>query len=745
MSPARFADFRSRLTSLSLAGICQFGVTLQGSGVPEQLDASSVSSGFFDILGAAPLLGDPFHAGSADPRAVVLSYGLWVRRFGADRSIVGREITINGTSRRVAAVMPREFTWPGITGSSIGGPFPELWIPGGAQDLPRTPADNPAEDLSANRRLGILRVIARVRDDIPTPRAASEVDVVAARLAREYPDTDGGRGAVVVPLREQFLGPVMRPLVVLLAAVSFVLAMACLNVASLLLSRGTSRRREIAVRMALGATRGTIVRQLLVEATALSLAGSAVGLWLAWQGGKWVVALAPGGVLRLADASVDPVVLGWTLLVALAAGLVSGALPAWQVSSRSPDEELKIGGLRASGDRRTRRIRRILVAGEFALALVLLVGAGLLLRSFAALASTDAGLDPHNLLTFSVNAPGGRSSSTGLQRTAFYQSLLQRLSALPGVTGAGAAVTLPIGGDSFATTYAVEGRPAPLPGHEPSAGWQVASASYFDTIGMHIVAGRGLGERDTVSSPGVVVVNQTLARQAWPGSDPVGRRLRLGADAEAALLEVVGVVSDVRHAGPALPPRPEVYQPLAQRPFSAMAIVVRTQDDPLAIVPQVRAAVAELDAALPISHVASMDEHVRRALSRPRFMSTLTAMFGALAALLALVGIYGVMACSVAERTREMAIRMALGAPAARVVRMLVLEAAALAGAGVAAGLPAAWAASRLLSGLLFGVTAADPWTYLTAGAGLAAVAVAAAIVPALAAGRIDGVTTLRA
>lgn len=743
LSPARFLDFRSRMTSLSMAAICQFGVTLSGPGGAEQVDASSVSSSFFDVLGTPALLGDPFHAGSADPRAVVLSHGLWVRRFGADPVIVGREVVINGTPRRIAAVMPREFAWPGVTSASTGGEAPELWIPGALHDIPRTPADSPVEDLSGNRRLGILRVIARVADAVPAAKARREAEMIAARLATEYPDTDGARGAVLVPVREQFLGPVTRPLEVLLAAVVFVLAIACANVASLLLGRGASRRREIAVRLALGATRAMVARQLLTEAVVLSLAGSTLGLWLAWQTGRWLVALAPGGVLRLSDAAIDPVVLGCTLIVALGAGLLSGALPAWQVSGAAPDEELKSGGLRSSEGGRARRIRSVLVAGEVALALVLMVGAGLLLRSFGSLASTDSGVDQRHLLTFSITAPRGKAIA-GPQRTAFYEALLQRVQALPGVTRTGAVVTLPIGGDTFSTSYLVDGRPAPAPGREPSTGWQVASPGYFAAIGMRVLSGRGISDRDTAGAQGVVVVNQTLARQAWPDGDPVGRRLRLSADAEAAPLTVIGVVSDVRHGGPASPPRPEVYQPLAQRPFQSMAVVVRTAGDPLTIVPQVRAEVAGLDPTLAISHVGSMDEHVSRALSRPRFMSTLTTIFGALAAVLALVGIYGVMACSVAERSREIAIRIAVGAPASRVVRMIVLEAAGLAAAGVAVGLPAAWASSRLLSGLLFGVTAGDLSTYAAAAVGLLAVAVAAAVVPALRAGRIDGATMLR-
>jgi putative ABC transport system permease protein len=744
LAPARFLDFRERSSSLTgAAGICQFSVTLTGNGAPEQIDASSVSSNFFDVLGASPLIGDPFHPGTADDRAVVLSHGLWMRRFGSDAGIVGREITINGTSRRVVAVMRRDFSWPAVTGGSTGSSMPELWIPGALRDIPRTPSDNPAENLGANRTLGILRVVARLRDGVTTRQAQRETDLIAARLAVEHPDTDQGRGAVIVPLREQFFGPVTRSLGILLGAVAIVLAIACANVASLLLGRGTGRRREIAVRLAIGATRARIVRQLLTESLVLSVAGAFLGLWLAWWGEKGLLALGPAGVLRLADTGIDPVVLTFTVVVAIVTGLVFGALPAWQVSRSSPNEDLKDGGARGSGGTRGGRTRDVLVAMEVAVALVLLVGAGLLLRSFSALSSVDTGIDQHNLLTFSIATPGGHSASDA-QRLAFYEALLQRIEALPGVRRAGAAVTLPIGGDDFSTKYFVEGQPVPTAGQEPSAGWQITSNGYFHAIGMHMVAGRGFAPGDTSTATPVAIVNETLARHAWPGIEAVGRRVRLGRDAEDPWLTVVGVVSDIRHRGPAAPPRPEIFQPMAQRSFSSMAFVVRTAVEPVSLAPLVRAAAATLDSTLPLSHVATMEEHVSHALSRPRFMSALTGAFGFLAVALALVGIYGVMASSVAERTREIAIRMAVGARGSDVVRIVVLKALGLAGAGIAAGLLGAWLSSRLLAGLLFGVTRDDAWTYVVSAVALVAVALIAAAVPAMRAARIDGAHVLR-
>ncbi|MEN3339375.1 MAG: hypothetical protein V7647_3051 [Acidobacteriota bacterium] len=744
LSPARFLDFRDRLGAVSIAaGICQFGVVLTGGGPAEQIDASSVSSSFFDVLGARPLLGDVFHARTAADRAVVLSYGLWVRRFGSDPGIVGRDIAINGARRQVVGVMRQDFGWPGVTGGSTGGSSPELWIPGAARDIPRTPKDDPAEDLGADRNLGILRIVARLRDGVTVEQARREADVLAARLAEEYPDSDRARGAAIVPLREQFFGPVTRPLGVLLGAVGFVLAIACANVASLLLGRGTSRRREIAVRLALGATRARIVRQLLTEAVVLSLAGSVAGLWLASWAARALIGLTPGSVLRLSDTHTDPVVLTFTLAIAIATGLGFGALPAWQVSRSSPNQDLHDGGARGSAGAQGRRARSVLVAAEIAVALVLLVGAVLFLRSFSALSAVDTGLDTAHLLTFSVTAPGGRTATAAEQR-AFYEQLLQAIESLPGVTRAGAAVTLPIGGDDFSTRYTVEGAPLPLPGQEPSSGWQIVSPQYFDAIGMRMVSGRGFRAGDTADAPPTVVVNQSLARQVWPGAEAVGRRLRLGRDPQDPWMTVVGVVSDVRHRGPAAPPRQEIYQPLSQRSFGSMAFVVRTGVDPYSTVPLIRNEIARLAPSLPMAHVATMEEHVARALSRPRFMSVLTAVFGGLAVALALVGIYGVMAASVSQRTREIAIRIALGARTFEVVAMIAREAGTLAIAGVVVGVLAAWAASRVLAGLLFGVSAGDPSTYVDSPCALLIVALAAGAIPALRAARIDGAQVLR-
>jgi putative ABC transport system permease protein len=744
--PGRLVDFRERLTSVeNVAGISHLSVNLTGNGDPERISASSVSSGFFDLLGVAPLLGEPFRAGRADARDVVLSHGLWTRRFGSDPSIVGRDITINGRARRVVAVMPPEFGWPAITGRGASTAVPpELWLPGAGHDIPRTPSDDPAQDLSANRRMGYLRAVGRLTAGATVMQAQRESEALVHRLAVEHPREEAGVGSVIQPLREQFFGAVRQPLLILAGAVAFVLAIACANAASLLLGRATARRREIAMRLALGAGRVRIVRQLLTESILLALGGACGGLFVAWSARAWLITLAPSEIPRLSATSIDAPVLVFTLVISVVTGVLFGLVPAWQVSTGALTADLNEGSARGSAGPRTSRTRDVLVGGQIAVALVLLIGAGLLLRSFDRLTRVDVGIDTRNLLTFDMVLSGPRASAQASQ-AAFYASTLEAIRAVPGVRGVGAAATLPIGGDDFSVPYEVEGKPALSPQQELTAGYQVVTPAYFDAMGIAVVSGRDFRESDTRDAPGVVMVNEALARQQWPGEDPIGRRLRVGRGSAGPWMTVVGLVRDIRHLGPATAPRPELYQPFTQSSFSFMAFVVRTEGNPRAIVPSVRAAVARLDPTQPLSRMTTMEEHVTRSLSRPQFMSTLTAAFAGLALLLSVVGIYGVMAYSVAQRTREIAIRTALGAQQRDVLRLVMRKALWLSLAGVGAGLTAAWGLSRILAGQLFGVTATDPLTYSSVALLLIVVALLAGAVPAVRAMRIDGTEALRA
>jgi putative ABC transport system permease protein len=491
------------------------------------------------------------------------------------------------------------------------------------------------------------------------------------------------------------------------------------------------------VRLALGASRARVVRQLLAESLMLAALGAAGGLAIAWLGRRWLVALAPVEIPRLSETGLDPTVLAFTLLVSILTGVTFGLVPAWHATAGSVTSDLKDADTRGTSGPRTGRLRDVLVAAQVAIALVLLVGAGLLLRSLTTLTRVDTGIDTRNLITFDM-ALGGARATEHDRRLAFYSEMLTALASVPGVRATGAAATLPIGGDDFSTPFAVEGAPMPAAGAGPSAGYQVVSPGYFDAMGIRIRSGRDVRPSDTTTAAPVVLVNETMAAWQWPGQDPIGRRIRTGQDPSNPWRTVVGVVSDIRHLGPASPPRPEIYQPLGQVSFTSMAFVVRTEGNAAAVVPALRAAVARRDPLQPISRVSTMDEHIARALSRPHFLSTLIGSFAALALMLAVVGIYGVMAYAVVQRTREIAIRCALGARPADVVRMVLVKACWLAAGGVASGVAASIALGRVLAGQLFGVAPTDPLTYTTVAALLVGVTLVAGAIPAARATRID-------
>ena len=739
LGPGRMMDFRSQATSFeNFAAIAHISLTLTGGGDPELITGSSVSSTFFDVLGAAPLLGDFFHGGRADPAAVVLKHGLWTRRFGADPGIIGRTIVLNDRARVVVAVTRPDFVWPSITATPSTDAGPEFWVPGGPGDVPRA-AINEDLDMTGYRNTGYIRAVARLRPAVTQAQADAEVRSIGERLSKQYAE-DGGRTAMLVGLRDQLFGAIERPLYVLAGAVGFVLAIACANVASLLLGRGAARRRDLALRRAIGATRFRIVRQLLTEAAVLSAIGGTAGALVAWWGTASLLRIAPPD-LAAGGVHFDLRVLAFTLGVALISGLIFGLLPALQFSAGDLSAPLSEGSTRSSGTRRSGRIRDLLVVAEIAVALVLLVGSALLVRTFVSLTRVDTGIDTHNLVTFDVKLTGVRAEYQARQ-VEFYAALQRRLEALPGVVSAGSAVTLPIGGDDFGTSYLVEGRPAPRPGEEPHGGYQMVMPGFFHAMGIPLRSGRDFRDTDTRASLPVAMVNEALAREQWPGDDPIGRRIRL--DPGGPLLTIVGVVADIRHLGPAAAPRPEVYQPSSQRSFSFMAFVVRTAGDPRAAIPAIRRAVAELDPALPLANVTTMDEHLARALSRPRFLSTLVTAFGLLAVTLAVVGIYGVMSWSVAERRREFAIRLALGQRGGGVLLVVFRKAAILTAAGIVLGLIGARAATRALQGMLYGIQATDPAAFAFMAALLAAVALAACYAPARRAIRVDPVTLLR-
>lgn len=751
LTPGRFLDFREQASSVaSFAGISHIPITLTSHGDPARLRGSNVSRNFFEVLGVVPALGQTFAGSQAAERLAMLSDGLWRRQFGGDSAIVGQSVTLNDTSYVVVGVMPPTFVWPNVTATPVDFAYPEIWIAAGTRDLPILSVANDERFLT-DRRTGYLRAVGRLTPGVSLAHARDEIDRIAARLANEHPDTDAGRGAVLVPLGEQFLGNVRPPLYVLAAAVGFVLIIACANIASLLLTRASSRQRELAVRVALGASRGRLIRQLVADALVLSTLSAVIGTLFAAWAITLLVSLSPQAVLRLEDARLDGITLLFTIGLATLTGAFFGWLPgllANRTVGGSPMNEgpsTLLRGGRSSEGRRGRRAREALVIAQIMVTLVLLVGAGLLLRSFVALQHVTTGLDPRNLLTFDLFL-GDRGKESAAQQTAFYEDVRRGLSSMAGVESAALVVTLPIGGDNFGGEAYAEGEAAPLPGHERRVGLQVVSPGYFRTLGTPFRSGRDVDVTDTAETSRVAVINETLARQLWPGEDDiVGRRFRTSSAPGAPWVTLIGVVGDVRHLGPASPPRPEFFLPYFQQPFSFMAVVVRTtSDNALQIAPEVRRHINQLRPTLALSGVATMEQHLYRSTLQPRFLSMIVGSFGALALVLSALGIYGTLAYSVTQRLREIGVRMALGAQRSDVLSLILRRGLLLSSIGVTLGLIGSIALTRALAGLLFEIRPSDPVTYGSAAIGFFGIATLASLVPALRASRVDTIATLR-
>jgi len=595
-------------------------------------------------------------------------------------------------------------------------------------------------------------------------QAQGELETIASRLAQTYPGDNRGRGFLVMSLREQSVKDLRPAILVLLGAVGFVLLIACANVANLLLARATARHREMAIRAALGAGRGRLVRQLLTEHAVLGIAGGGCGLLLATWGID-LLAVIPGTVPSLfvpytmtrSDIAIDRVVLMFTAALSLVTAFVFGVTPALEASRLELAASLKTsGGGSAAGSRRQSRMRASLVVAEVALSVTLLIGAGLLLRAFVQLQRVDLGFRPEHVLSFDVSLPGSKYPAPP-QTSAFFDRVLERLRALGGVTAAGASEFLPLSGADSATPFFVDGRPRPAPGDEQKAHYRSVTADYMRALGISLVSGRLLSDRDAADSPHVALVNETMARQYWRGQNPIGQRMAITLEAlrfrpdgpptldiASSMREIVGIVADVRHNGLQKDPVPEVYLPFVQRPVRSMTVVLRTRSDPLAVARDARHVVTAIDPDQPIANVNSVADLVSASIAQPRFNVLLLSAFAAVAVILAVVGVYGVMSYSVALRTREIGVRIALGGQARDIARLIVRQGMRVALTGLAIGLVGALALGRVMSGLLFGVTATDPVTFAAAGVVLAAVALPACYLPARRAMRIDPVDALR-
>jgi putative ABC transport system permease protein len=730
VSPGNFLDWKKQNTVFErLVAMQDASFNLIGVVDPERLRGMRVTDGFFAMLGARPRIGRDFLPEEDQPgrnNVVILSHGLWQRRFGADPNIVNRAITFSGGSYTVVGVMPATFRF--------GDGGAEFW----------TPMAFTAEQAQQHGS-HYVSAIGRLKPGVALAQARSEMGMIADRLAKQYPDNNTGWNVKLTPLLEYTVSSVKPALLVLLGAVAFVLLIACVNVANLLLARSAAREKEIAIRVSLGAGRWRIARQLLTESALLALAGGTVGLTLAKWGKDLLLALAPEDLPRLSDVSLDGRALAFTAAITLLTGLGFGLFPALQASKirgSNLNETLKDAGRGSTDDGRRRLIRGALVVLEVALALELLVGAGLLIKSFLRLRSVDPGFNPAGALTAQIPL-SQRKYPEDSQRVAFYTQLIEKVAALPGVQAAGAAMVTPLSGNDFVLGFMIEGRPPYPAGSEPDTNYYSVTPGYFKAMGIPLLRGRLFTERDAKDATRVVIINETMAKRFFPGEDPIGKRLHV---TMGPLLyrEIVGIVGDVKHYSLDQETKAQTYEPYAQQPFSGMTLVARTSGDPAGLSAAIRGEVLKIDKELPISNVRTLEQYLSTSIAQQRFSVLLLGIFAAVAMALACVGIYGVLSYSVAQRRREIGVRMALGAARRDVLRLVVGHAMLLTLIGVAIGLGAAFALTRVMSTLLFGVSATDPMTFVLIALLLVAVALLAALVPARRATKVDPMVALR-
>jgi predicted permease len=664
---------------------------------------------------------------------------MWVRRYGSDPRMLGKSITINGKTYEVVGILPQSFSLPHEVLPTLYGPEqPDVFLP--------FPLGPKAAGIRTHEDYNIF---GKLKPGVSMTLAQAEMDTITARLRRDYPESyppNGGLTFGIVPLLEQVVGDVRRALLVLLSAVGFVLLIACANVANLLLARAVARQQEIAVRAALGASRGRIIRQLLTESILLSLCGGLLGAILCFWSVKWIHVLGTKSIPRLAEIGIDGRVLLFTLLLSILAGILFGLAPAWRVSRVDLNTTLKDASRVSAGSSavwgRGNNMRRLLVVSELALSVVLLIGAGLLIRSFARLENVAPGFNPKNVLTFEL-ALNGQRYGDGQIRLSTYRQLWNALGQIPGVTAAGGITSLPLS-QSFAwTPITVEGR-APLPGEKfLNADARVAGGRYFQALEIPLRSGRFFNEEDLVGKTPVVIIDEFMAGQLWPGQDAVGKRIHM-VESEVPWLTVAGVVGRVKHESLDSDPRIAFYLPQTQYPSRAMTVVMRSQGDPSTLSPSVKKELRGIDPDLPMYSVRTMDERVEESLARRRFSMLLLGIFAGMALVLATIGIYGVMAYLVNQGTREIGIRMAIGATQREIVRLVVFQGMTLAITGVAAGLAAAFVFTGLMRSLLFGISSADPVTFAGISLLLTLVALLATYIPAKRAARIDPILCLR-
>jgi putative ABC transport system permease protein len=733
---ANFYDWRQQNTVFEhLSAIKITTTNLALSDHAERIDLAQTNADFFDIFGITPQYGRlfiPQDEQAGHEPVVVVGNALWQRRFGSDPSLVGKSITLDGKNYNVVGIAPPGFQYPDKT---------ELWLP----PLRLVPELYPDQDVTQTRRMGYLFVVALLKSGVSLPQAAGEMETITARLRKQYPDTNNRRFNRVVSLHEHLVGDTNKLLWLLLGAVTFVLLIGCANVANLLLASGASRQKEIAIRVSLGASRRRVIRQLFTESAMLALAGGGVGLLIAFWGLAAITKLLPADFPRLNEIHIDLRVLGFTFAASMLTGILFGLVPALQVSRSDVQDAIRETGRGASGSRRQSRFRQALIVVEVALSVVLLAGAGLLFRSFLRLQSVDTGFVSQQVLTARLT-PSGTNYVNDADYARFYNAVIEKVNAIPGVQDAGIINTLPLlKGPTSA--FRVEGRPVTTPDKWPSVNYRDVSPNYFRAMGIPVLQGRAYTDRDKENAPLVVIVNQQLAREIFPDENPVGKRITFGGtnpDGQPRWFEIVGVVANVRSLELREEPTAELYFSSQQDLWPAMSLVVRSTVEPASLSASVRQAVNEVDRSVPVADVKTMDHVVSESITQPRFNLFLLGLFSAVAMILSAAGIYGVTAYTVTQRTHELGIRIALGAQVGDVLKMILGQGMAVIGVGLIAGLAAAFALMRLLRSLLFGVGENDPLTFVAITAVLVLVALIACYIPARRATKVDPLEALR-
>lgn len=731
-----YLDLRAQNHTFSALAAFTNVSAIWGTGAnSEDVPGLAATSDIFQVLGTQPLLGRGFSREDEKPdatRVVVISYEFWQRRFGGDPKIIGKQSTMADKPYTITGVMPPGWKFP-VQHDPINFIAPLYGIFSG-------PPPNPIERRGAH----FLPLVGRMKPKVSLQTASADLQTIATQLAKQYPDTDAGRTERAVALQSDLVGDVKPALLVLSGAVALVLLIACANVANLFLARAASREREIAIRTALGANRFQIVRQLLTETLLLALLGGGAGLLLAWWSLDLLKTFGPADVPRLGEIRVNAIVVMFTFAIACLTSLIFGLIPALQASRPQVEESLREATRGSTGGKRSQRLRAAFVVSQFALSLVLLVGAGLLIRSFAQLRAVQPGFEPRGVVTLWQALPKAQYGEAD-QQTRFFDTLLARFKSLPGIEEASLVNPLPFSGNNQSRTFTIIGRPAPPQGMEPAASFLTASGSYFKTMRIQLKSGRLFNSRDRKDSPPVVLINDTFAKKYFPNENPIGQRLQPGQAGEDPVRQIVGVVGTAKHDNLAEPDEAEYYIPFAQSPDRFSYIVVRTsQPAPAGVETMIRRAVHEIDREQFVPVILPLTQLVSQTLSQSRFNSGLLGAFAAIAILLAAVGIYGVIAYNVAQRTREIGIRMALGAQRKQMLSMILRQSLTLAAVGIVVGLLGAFAATRLLRALLFGVGPMDVLTYTAVIALLGAAAFVAGLLPARRAMKVDPVVALR-